>query len=156
MKPLCIIGVGSPYGDDQAGWRVIDRLRAILDVSESIARVVIIQTPVDILTLVDDDVDVILIDACQGSGSSGEVQCFNWPDSRIVKLRHALGHGMSLDEALQLAAAIGKAPANCVIWCVEGDNFRPEQVLSDAVATSCDLIAMELAKKIAQRTVCHA
>jgi hydrogenase maturation protease len=156
MKPLCIFGVGSPFGDDQAGWRVIERLHALVDQNETIAKLVSLQTPSALLTLLEAEEHLVVVDACQGSGSSGEVQRFLWPDKRILKLRHALGHGMSLDEALQLAAAIGRAPATCEIWCVEGRNFEPGNAMSTGVAEACEQIAKELSNRIAERNICHA
>jgi hydrogenase maturation protease len=156
MTPLCIFGVGSPFGDDQAGWRVIDRLRNLVDVRELTARIVTIQTPSDIPVLLDAGADLIVVDACQGSGSVGEIQRFAWPDSRIMKLRHVSGHGMGLDDALHLAAVIGNAPATCEIWCVEGSDFEPGHTISAGVAEACEQIAKELTNKIAERNICHA
>jgi len=34
MNPVTVIGIGSPYGDDQLGWQVVERLKRLLTVTK--------------------------------------------------------------------------------------------------------------------------
>ncbi|MFV2065944.1 MAG: hypothetical protein ACC645_03120 [Pirellulales bacterium] len=64
-----IIGLGSPHGDDQAGWLAVDRLAQI---DELDAQPIALRITTDLLDYLDGCQHLILIDACQ-SGDSSEV-----------------------------------------------------------------------------------
>lgn len=156
MSSTCIIGLGSPYGDDQVGWKVIDLLCARLGTDDGTPKLAKAATPSNFLDLLEGGERLVLIDACQGLGPPGEIRCLTWPDSQIRQIRPAAGHLLSVHDALRLAEAIGKSPISCEVWCIEGIQFEVDAPLSEPVIVAAEKVALELSAKHHARSKCHA
>lgn len=149
---MCVVGLGSPFGDDRLGWWVVERLQASCEQRAAAApRLVIASTPVAVLEAMPETSDLVIVDACQGLGSTGEIVRLRWPAKPITGLRHRIGHNLALDEVLGLAASLGQLPAVCEVWCVEGCQFQFNRPLSPEVEAAGARIAAELLCRIADR-----
>jgi hydrogenase maturation protease len=133
-----ILGVGSPHGDDQAGWRVLDSLRTRPSVVG--AEITAIGQPVELLDHCPGCDRLILIDGCQTGAAPGTVTCLRWPDSRIPEQHGRSTHDLDLASALRLADALGRLPRTVVILGIEVAQCRPETGLSSAVARSLPVL----------------
>ncbi len=125
-----VIGVGSPHGDDQVGWRVIDRLR---DANFPTDALCAISDPVDMLEHLEGVSRLIVVDGCQSGSIPGKVRRLEWEDGRICTHHGASTHRISLIHTLQLARALGRLPRQVTLFTVEIESCRPQRDLSPAV-----------------------
>jgi hydrogenase maturation protease len=119
MTRLCILGIGSPSGDDQAGWLTVDALLAsgvnnVADIHlEKLDR-----PGAQLIGLLENAERVILIDAMQSAGEPGRIARFDqldWP-----QYSHGLSsHGFGVLAALSLAQELGSLPAQLDLYGIE-------------------------------------
>ncbi len=136
-----IIGLGSPHGDDQAGWRVIDGLLA-RGLPPELARTA--RTPADVWDWCGRSSSLTICDACVDAVSTGEIRHFTWPVDPLP-LTHGGTHTLSLAEVLALGRALNLMPATVEIWTISGSEFAPSTPPSAAVLKAAALLAERLA-----------
>lgn len=117
-----VLALGSPHGDDQVAWHVVDRLA---DTKEFQVAAVKIASPFEIAAHVDAGLDMIVIDACRFGAAPGTVLRFEEHDLERLQLGVASTHGGSLTEGLQLAKALGRRPARLTVLAVEIESSFP-------------------------------
>ena len=125
-----VVGLGSPVGDDRAGWDAVERLRAALPPG---ARADTTSDPLVVLDAPPGCGILIVIDACRGAGPPGSVHRFEWPDPRLTADGAASSHGLGLAAALALADALGRLPLRVVVLAVEAEPGEPGAGLTPAV-----------------------
>ena len=142
MSRVRILGIGSPSGDDQAGWLTVDALLAVgLDgvVLEKLDR-----PGANLLPLLENASRVILIDAMAGGGRAGEIRRFDrqdWPDY----CGGLSSHGFGVLDALSLAQALGSLPPRLELYGIEIGSVNPHEEAGDNIQAA----ARQLAKHIA-------
>jgi hydrogenase maturation protease len=141
-RPVRVVGVGSPAGDDALAWHVIEQLGAHgqrpgveFHRADGGQR---------LLELCDGRGTLVLIDALAGGGAPGTIRRFDWPDPRFEVLRPGSTHGLRPAAALELAAALSLLPPRVMIFAVEAAALEPGTGLSPAVASA----VVELARRI--------
>jgi hydrogenase maturation protease len=116
---VCILGVGSPSGDDQAGWLTVD---ALLDLGIRTGDGIVIEK-LDrpgsaLIPLLASKDWLILVDAMQSNGEVGRIQRFDqtdWPH-----YGHGLSsHGLGVIDALMLAGELGSLPPRLDLYGIE-------------------------------------
>jgi hydrogenase maturation protease len=133
--PVLIVGVGSPQGDDAAGWAVIEHLRNSNDarlVSRDGVRLHAVGGGERLLDLVDRQESLILIDALTGE-APGSVARLAWPGVQLEALHPGTTHGLGPAEALLLADSLGRLSRNVVIYAIGADSSQPGAPLSPEV-----------------------
>jgi hydrogenase maturation protease len=119
-----VIGFGSSYGNDQAGWRVIASLARRDHLP---ARLKSFSEVTELMDELGDSKLLILVDACRGGSKLGAVSRFEWPDPRVRQHCNHSTHGVRLCDTLELADRIGRLPPNVTIFGIDiGDDMRPE------------------------------
>ena len=105
---IALIGIGSPYGDDQVGWRVVEAAQTQqLPVTDAVCCLV---PMVDLLPLLACYDVVILVDAVAAENLPvGTVQCWSGTAIRQVNSVYS-SHGFSLANVLALAESLGQLP----------------------------------------------
>lgn len=100
---LHILGIGSPSGDDQAGWLVVDALRARgVEAGGRIALAKLDRPGASLLARLEGADHVILVDALQSDGTPGEIH--RWIDVDWSLAGADLSsHGFGVLAALALA-----------------------------------------------------
>jgi|GEM_PF-522735 len=149
-----IVGIGSPHGDDQIGWRVADALRSVvspaIDVREA-------STPSQLLDWLDGIDRLIVCDACQarrrvsidldGDGETLSLHRWQWPTLQVSMLRSAGSHSFGLPQVLQLAERLGRLPQEVIVFGVEGRQFDAFSKLTpdieDLISNTVQAIASE-------------
>ncbi len=121
----CVIGIGSPFGDDQLGWKVVAQLEqtATLDASVRLSC-----CGADDLLFHLKQIDfAILVDAIHADLPIGQV-C-SWSQLSLLPETGLSSHGMSLGTVLQLAETLNQAPKRWIVCgvvvdrqCLEFDN----------------------------------
>jgi hydrogenase maturation protease len=117
-----VAGVGSPFGDDQAGWRIVEMLERRPNVR---ARFVKVHDVTELLDALDDCRKLVIVDGCRGVCRVGAVTRLTWPDSRICKRHSHSTHGIGVCDALRLAEQLGRLPPEVVIYGIEVGDCEP-------------------------------
>ena len=119
MSRVRILGIGSPSGDDQAGWLTIDALKTCdVQGSNEVAIEKLDRPGTNLIPLLENTSWVILIDAMQGGGQPGQIKRFaedEWPDFSQVFSSHGLG----VLHALSLARELGSLPPRLDLYGIE-------------------------------------
>ncbi len=140
-----IAGIGSPHGDDQAGWLVVDRLLRLqcppdldpfpsrsLGMSKNFD-IHQLSTPIDLLDKIEQRDCLICIDAIEGDEPPGTIKRHLWPFETSWHLHNQSTHGMDLVTVLKVAESIGLLPAKVVLWTIEGTNWEPGAEMNESV-----------------------
>ena len=149
------VGVGSPHGDDRAGWLVADalsnRARAGCFTPPTDARAgcrgLVIHkasTPADLFDWLDDAATLIVCDAVRGAGPIGSLHRWIWPDARIGRLRASGSHDLCLSEVLEMAGRLDRLPAHVVVWGIEASPVAPVSEVSPEVGQVLAVVAEKI------------
>jgi hydrogenase maturation protease len=149
----CIIGIGSPHGDDQVGWLIAEELQ-----HQKIDGLIVhkAQLPLDILDHVEGVEWLGICDACQGLGCDGKWQQWTWPDPNIAQQKFAGSHDISLTGTLELAARLKRLPTTVTIWGVEISRCAPESEVSPSVLAAISQITDAMVREIKRFQGHHA
>ena len=119
MSRVHILGIGSPSGDDQAGWLTVDALLARgAGVGGNILIEKLDRPGASLVPLLEEAAWVILIDAMQGSRPVGHIQHFDqsaWP----AYTQGLSSHGFGVLNALSLARELGCLPPRLDLYGIE-------------------------------------
>ncbi len=92
---------------------------------------------------------VHLIDACRSGAPPGTIRRLEVSAAPLPDLRFRVStHGMGLDEAVELARALGRLPRRCVLHVVEGACFDLGAPLSPPVAAAVEELARRLVTEL--------
>ena len=139
-RPVRVIGVGSPQGDDAVAWRVVGRMREQIGTNERIAfhRV---DGGQRLLDLLDGRGTAVILDAAEGAGTLGTMVRLHWPNDQLGALRPGTTHDLDLDAALRLAETVGVLPPNVVVYAIAAESFSPGDELSPPLAAAVPALA---------------
>ncbi|XZE17856.1 hydrogenase maturation protease [Pirellulaceae bacterium SH449] len=117
-----VYGIGSPNGDDQAGWKVIEKLQSRLPRGWQAKSGLV---PLDLLNHLEGVEHLYVIDACEASDPAGTLHNWNWPTEEIASVPLSTSHDFSLSMTLELSSTLGLLPKDVKVWGVVGKNFCP-------------------------------
>jgi Ni,Fe-hydrogenase maturation factor len=129
MTPM-VIGIGSPHGDDRAGWEVVERLGKQPGPAYQLRKAAV---PHDILDWLQPEIVTHLVDA--NNLGVAEIGCYHVryaphdaADISLVSrcgqaaeqlwLRSSSSHHFDLLATLRLAAVLKVLPDNCTLWTI--------------------------------------
>jgi hydrogenase maturation protease len=136
-----VVGIGSPFGDDQAGWQVVERLRGRLPAG---VELLALDRPGAALVNRMRDADwFILVDALEPRGTPGRV-CRVDPEA-LPPGRRLSSHELALDETLRLADALGCRPPRLDVYGIEIAGLE-----SDAPCDAVTAGAIRLADRLVE------
>lgn len=146
MSRVRVLGIGSPSGDDQAGWLVVDVLRGYgIDAGK-------LDRPGATLVSVLADVEhVILVDAMQGGGGPGQIRRFERHDWRGYR-QGLSSHGFGVLDALSLAEALGSLPPRLELYGIEIGSADPGTAAGEAVQAAAQKLAARIATSLRETT----
>jgi hydrogenase maturation protease len=147
MKCVRVLGIGSPAGDDQAGWCVVDALRARLGVRADVAFDTLDRPGPGLLAHLDGTTHVVLVDAMSSGAAPGTIRCLN----RADWWNHTGGlssHGFGVFDALALAEVLGCLPPTLVLYGVEIGAAAPGDTLTPVVQAAVDELAARIADSL--------
>jgi len=148
MIGVRILGIGSPSGDDQAGWLTVDALLAEGMQAPGIDIQKLDRPGANLIPLLGDAAWIILIDAMQSHEAIGHIRHFgvaDWP-----AYRHGLSsHGLGVLDALALARELGSLPTRLDLYGIEIGAANPGEQASGKVQAA----ARQLARRIAAEVV---
>jgi len=145
MSRVRILGIGSPSGDDQAGWLAVE---ALLDIGVEASLDKLDRPGANLISLLEHAERVILIDAMQSGGPPGRIQGFDqnaWPD-----YTHGLSsHGFGVLDALSLAQALDYLPPRLELYGIEIASANPGEAPGTAVRAAARQLAATIAAGLA-------
>jgi len=141
MSRVRVLGIGSPAGDDQAGWLAVEALQGV-----GVDACKLDRPGANLVSQLAGVDHVILIDAMQGGGAPGQVRRFERDDWRGYG-QGLSTHGFGVLDALALAEALGSLPPRMDLYGIEIASAHPGAAPGPEVRTA----AMRLAAGIAAR-----
>ena len=141
-----VIGVGSPFGDDRAGWEVVAALEAALRSGSAPPLRVDVRAcdrpGAALVHMLAGVQHAVIIDAALSADSpAGSVR---WLGEREIGARRATSsHGFGLAEALALARALGDAPPQVSVLAISATHFEGD-ALSDPVREAVRVAVREV------------
>lgn len=144
MKTL-IVGIGSPFGDDQVGWLVIDKLEKEFSGSDSISLFKSKGNGTDWFSEINDHQLLIFIDAVMSGKEIGEISEIDINDSTsIPAIPQNTTHSISLADSILMAKNIGMLDIPVRVFGVEAKSGNSLVNISSNVKQSIP----ELVEKI--------
>lgn len=156
-----VVGLGSPHGDDQAGWQVIDLLAAqIADVCELRKA----KVPHELIDWLGDLAELHVVDACVSDPQRSTFSRFQMvvtdrglpllTDPRgatasLPRLRSGNSHQIDFGAVMQLAKQLDRLPPEVTVWTIPGRTFSPDKPVSPACQTQIADCAETIASEIA-------
>lgn len=143
-----VIGIGSPHGDDVAGWLVADE---VVKRSAPNLRVVRAADATGILAHLGGESHVWIVDACRSGNTPGTIQRWQYPEMPTFGGWNASTHTLSLTESLRLAANLGRVPTYLVVYAIELDDASPDvNTVSKSVEAAVPEVAQLVLSEIEQ------
>ena len=128
-----IIGIGSPFGNDVIGHRVVAYLQAMPDFRDDRIRVMLLDRPSLSLTHhLAPEGRIVIVDAMVGGASPGAVKAFPL-DAMPTGFSPYSSHAFGVADALKLARSLGQLPEKLRLVGVE---------VPDAMAATDDVDPM--------------
>lgn len=146
-----ILGIGSPFADDQFGWFVADKLAEVVR-EKNIQNITVESADrpgLNLLTFLDSGYDkIILIDAVYAKVTPGTEFYFKAKD--ILSFGGFLSsHSVGVAPSLALANAIGMDISNVEFYGVEGQRiFEKDEILSDVVKGAIESMSKNIISKL--------
>lgn len=149
---VLVVGIGSPHGDDQAGWKVVEQLkvRRVSGVEFQLATV-----PHDMVDWLGGVAEMHIVDGCSSGSEEDSVRRFDFGDhwlsdrsnsscvgptpclptgatlDRVFsKFRSAGSHQIDILTVLELAKCLKLLPHRVVLWAIPGSKFGPGDTLT--------------------------
>ena len=151
MNRIKVLGIGSPFGDDQAGWKVIESLKQQIALPSHSAQYVMIESHdrpgIRLVELMCKADTVFLIDAIQSNKEIGTIHQLKKND--IVESENQFStHGIGVLQALRLGCALNALPKNILFYGIEIDTIVLDSTLSPQVQIAVENLAAQLKNEI--------
>lgn len=148
MNQVRIFGIGSPSGDDQAGWLTVDALLTDrMKTGDDLVIEKLDRLGADLIGLMDNADWVILVDAMQSGGQPGWIQHYGVNDCPAYCLGLS-NDGFCMLNALTVARELGSLPPRLDLYGIEiGDTQSGEHPCAEVLASTrklADIIADEV------------
>lgn len=130
---LRIIGLGSPQGDDQFGWRVLELLQQET-VPDWVELVVLDRPGTALLPLLQDATSVVVVDAVDMEAPPGHL--IELEASQLLlepEFKELSSHGIGLVDTLKLAQSCEIELAPIQLYLVQFGHLEPFEPLSRSI-----------------------
>ncbi|HMA30432.1 MAG TPA: hydrogenase maturation protease [Casimicrobiaceae bacterium] len=131
-----ILGIGSPAGDDRAGWAAAEAVRASAwyrSRADSVEVACLDRPGLALLAAMQGATRVVLIDAFRSGAAPGTVRRLDLDRIAMQETGRVSSHGFGLAEALALGHALGVLPPRLTLFGVEAGEADGGEDLSAAV-----------------------
>lgn len=151
MTLVKVLGIGSPFGEDQVGWRVAEALKTYLSIYANIYQHVIIESHdrpgVSLIELMSGANTVFIIDAVKSNSQAGTIHRFE--NTEIFESDNSFStHDLGVFQALQLGSALHALPENIIVYGIEIDTIELGANLSQRVVCAIEQLGIQLKNEI--------
>jgi hydrogenase maturation protease len=137
VNRLAIFGLGSPFGDDRAGWAAAEVIRDsqwLRALPEGTVRVECLDRPgAGLLAHMGGVTHAVVIDAMRSGAPPGTVRMLTHEEIRSEQQANASTHGFGLAQALALGHTLGQLPPELVVFGIEAETASGLCELSPAL-----------------------
>ncbi len=169
-----VVGLGSPHGDDQAGWKVIERLVELQLRGVELRQATV---PHDLIDWLEGQTAMHLIDGCVCNGLASDnhdlthqrFEVVEVSDAfrkslrlegskqrpsamatieRPIELRSGGSHQIDAFSVLALAECLNRLPKQVVLWAIPGERFEPGEAITAACANAISSCVSELVEEL--------
>lgn len=140
QRPL-VLGLGSPHGDDQAGWLVV---HALHHRGWSDREAKCLAHPIDLLDLLPDSRPIVLCDAAGGRDSTGLLRRWNWPGQGLPSRKPTGSHTLPLAGVLELARELNVLSQGVEVRTIDGTDWTAFADADRQVSAAAAALAAEL------------
>lgn len=142
--PELIIGIGSPFGDDRAGWAVIEGLQAASP--PATLKLLSLDRPgPELIELMQSQGRVTLIDALL-TEDYPPGQCMALTPAQLAQANSTSSHGFGLAQTLSLARALNQLPEDLQLLTITIKQTSVDTAMSPEVASAAEALARQLLK----------
>jgi len=139
MNSIHVLGVGSPFGDDQLGWKAIDILSKDISLQPHIPHILQLKKldrpGLSLLSDLQDAWAVILVDAIVNDGEIGKI--YRLCKQEIILTKNLIStHNISIAETLQLGNELNMLPEKIILYGMEIDNSHINDGFSEKIISS--------------------
>ena len=149
MSRVRVLGIGSPSGDDQAGWLTVDALLGCgVPASDELVIDKLDRPGAHLISLLENADWVIMVDAMQSGGQPGRIQRFDrndWPAYR----EGLSSHGLGVLDALLLARELGRLPSRIDLYGIEVGSTSPDENAAGEIQAAARQLARRIAADLA-------
>lgn len=143
MKRIKVIGIGSPFGQDQLGWQVVKQLqKTLIEPSNTQKQLSFIQSDrpgLRLLDLIKDTDLAILVDAIDKKECAGQI--FKLERTELLYSDQPLSsHALGVSETLALGKALGDLPKELVLFGMCVDSHMQDPVRKEQLEQLCSQI----------------
>jgi hydrogenase maturation protease len=135
-----VIGLGSPFGDDRVGWRVIELLGTLLPTQ--IDCVALDRPGAALINWMQGVDHLVLIDALKSGAPPGSIVTLTTEDLKTENPRLS-GHMLALSDTLRLAETLGHLPARIDVYGIEMSGLTGQK-LSESAAKAARKLSSRL------------
>ncbi|WP_454781843.1 hydrogenase maturation protease [Legionella sp. WA2022007384] len=151
MNRIKVLGIGSPFGDDQAGWNVAMELKRQLANHTHSAPYVLIECHdrpgVRLIELISGFDTIFIIDAVKSGSEIGTVHRFQ-KDALLDSEPRFSTHGISILQTLQLASVLNELPDNLLFYGIEINAITLDERLSPPVVQAIAEVTHQLLEEL--------
>lgn len=134
-----VIGLGSPFGDDRVGWRVIELLEDRLP--KEVDLVALDRPGAALINWMQGVDHLLLVDALSSGANPGSVVRLD-PMELGTESGRLTSHELALSETLRLASSLGCLPARMEIYGIELCGYTDEGLSTAAEAAAAELTSL--------------
>lgn len=147
MSRITVIGIGSPAGDDQVGWRVAETLAGSA-AGEGIGIALCRAPGGELAGLLSGAEVAILVDAVAAGGAPGTVYRFGGLPRSALDAGPVSSHGLGLQATLELLETLGDVPPVLLVYGIEAEGVAVEAAMSPAVARAVSRVGDEIRRDL--------
>lgn len=155
MSAVCVLGIGSPFGDDQAGWLAVRALEASGAAAgvPGVSLHVLDRPDAGLVECLLDAERVVIVDAARSGAAAGTVRRIE-DETLLARGAPLSSHGLGVGAALALARALG-CRASVVLYAIEIEapvpGAAPGAAVRAAVRAAAGAVAEQVAEEIRSR-----
>jgi hydrogenase maturation protease len=151
MPRLTVIGIGSPFADDQAGWRVIQSLSASRQIKACGERIRLVscRSPAsELLDLLTNTDAAIVVDAVRYCGAPGTLYRLRDVQSPLSATKLLSSHGVDMGTVFALASTLECSPRRLIIYGIEAGSDMTGTTLCQSVWRTAERVVQEIKRDI--------
>ena len=151
MIALRVLGIGSPFGDDQLGREVIKLLQQQQKlhpyIPQDLELIYCDRPGIYLLELMRNARCVFLIDAIKSGADIGTIHYFK--NKEIEQLERSLStHSIGIAEAMLMGSALHALPQNVILYGLEIGDVLCEFSLTTPIIDAIHTLSMQIAEDI--------
>ena len=152
MSLIRVFGIGSPFGDDQIGWEIVNSLkkqRLISKISSDVLTLTCCNHPKELLDLMSGAQVIFLIDAIRSSNTSiGRI--YRLENEEIMReIRGQLStHEFGLVQVLQLGEVLNELPERIILYGIKIGNIKGFDISNNLLKAARSKLLKKLKKEL--------